>query len=73
MRIENPRRPFHNQAVQIGRADRLGKRLSEAVQEIEDQRLLDLNLFFRTLELANPVALLLPGEKPSRETRQQQP
>ncbi len=73
MRVENPRRPFHDQAVQISRPDRLGKRLAQAVQKIEDQRLLDLDLFVRKLELANPLALLLPGEKPSGETRNQQP
>jgi len=73
MRVENPGRSFHNQAVQIRRADGFSKRLSQPVQKIEDQRFLDLNRFFRTLELANPVALPLPGEKPARETRDQQP
>ena len=73
MRVENPSRPFHNQAVQVSRTNRLGKCLAEAVQKIEDERLFDLNLFLGTLELANPVALLLPGKKPSRETRHQQP
>ena len=73
MRIENPGRAFHNQAVQIRRADRFGKRLSQAVEKIEDQRFLDLNLFLRTFELANPVALPPPGENPARERRNQQP
>ena len=73
MGVENPGRPFHDQAVQVSRADRFGKRLAQAVQKIEDQRLLDLNLFLRPLELADPIALLLPGEKPTGETRQQQP
>jgi len=71
MCVENSGCSFNNQAVQIRGADCLGKCLSQAVQEVENQRFLDLNLFFRTLELANPVAQLLPREKPSRETRDQ--
>ena len=51
MRIENACRAFDDQPVQIGRADRLGEGRAEAVEEIEDQRLLDLDLLVRPLQL----------------------
>ena len=54
MRIENAGRTLDDQAVQIGRPDCLGKGLAEAVQEIEDQRLFDLDFLLRALELADP-------------------
>ncbi len=59
VRVENPRRPFHDQAVQIRRADRFGERLAQSMQEIEDQRLLDLDLFVRKFELAQTLSLLV--------------
>ena len=73
MRIENSGRSFHDQAVQVGGPDGLGKGLAQAMQKIEDQRLLDLNLFVREFELAKTLSLLKPGEKPPRDTPDQQP
>ena len=50
MRIENARRPFHDQAMKVVRPDRFPKRFAESVQEIENQRLFDLDFLFRPLE-----------------------
>jgi hypothetical protein len=48
--IQYPGRPFNNQSVQLLRPDGFSERLAEAVQEIEDERLLNLDLFLRALE-----------------------
>ena len=53
MRIENAGRAFDDQAVQIVRPDRFAKGFAEAVQEIEDERFLDLDFLLRALELAD--------------------
>src|SRR5207249_10427793 len=72
-RVQHPSRASNNLTVQSCRPDRFGKCFSQPVQKIEDERFLDLNLFLGALELANPVALPLPSDKPARETRSQQP
>ena len=71
MRIENADRAFDDQAMQIVRPDDVAKGFAEAVEEIEDEVFLDLDFLLRALELANPPALPLIGEKPADERRRQ--
>jgi hypothetical protein len=59
MCIENPDGAFDDQAVQIMRANDVTKRFAQTMKEIENQTLLDLNGFIRTLETANAPALPL--------------
>src|SRR2546423_5932270 len=53
--------------MQIRRPDRFSKRFAQAVEKIENQRLLDLDFFLRALELADALPLLPPGEGPARK------
>ena len=73
MSIENPSGSFHDQPVEIGGTNCLGKGGAEAMQEIEDERLLDLNLLVRPLELPNPPDLSPPGQKPTYARGDKQP
>src|SRR5207248_4927622 len=71
--IENTRCSFDNQAVQIGRPDRFAESFTKAVQEIEDQRLLDLDFFLRALQPANAASLSQQGVHPQPKAADQQP
>jgi hypothetical protein len=73
MRIENAPRAFDDQPVQICCANRLGKRGAETVQKIKDQRLLDLDLFFRTLQRADAADLEEKRRRPSDQASNKQP
>ena len=66
--IENAGRAFDDEAMQIVRPDRLAKRFAEAVQEIEDERFLDLDFLVRTLERADAPRCDTRGEnQPARQ------
>ena len=69
LRVENPGCAFHNETVQVRRADGFAKRFAKSVEEIEDERFFDLDFFVRALELADADALPPPGEKPAGERR----
>ena len=73
MRIENSRRALDDQAVEIGRPDGFRKGRAEPVEEIEDQRLFDLDLFVRPLQLRDSPALDKPGGEPSDQACDKQP
>ena len=71
LRIEDARRAFNNKPMQIARPNRFAKRFAQAVQKIEDERFLDLDFLFRTLELADAAPLPERVENPARpEPRQ---
>ena len=53
LRIEDSRGAFHDQPMQISGADGFGKRLTETVEKIEDERLLDLDFLLGAFELAD--------------------
>ena len=73
VRIENAGRAFDDQTMQIIGPDRFAESFPEAVQEIEDERFLDLNFFFRAFERPDPAGLPLYGIDPARDRREQQP
>ena len=73
MRIENPSGTFDDQAVQISCADRFREGRAEPVQEVKDQRLLDLDFLVRPLQLANALALPSPRPKPPCSARDDEP
>ena len=66
MGIENPRRSFDNQPVQIMRFDRFTKGFPQAVQEIEDKSFFDLDLLLRPFEGMNFPSLPKGGEGPTQ-------
>ena len=72
MRIENARRAFDNQAMQIIGPDRFAERFTQSVQKIENQSLFDLDLFLRAFQLPDPTAQLQPGENPAGQKCEQQ-
>ena len=72
LRIEHPRRAFHDQAVQIRGANRFREGFTEPVEKIEDERFFDLDFFLRAFELADADPLLPPSEGPTRERCDQQ-
>ena len=59
--------------MQIVWPDDVAKRLSQPMQEIEDQILFDLNRLIRTLQPANPPALTLIGDQPAEQRDDKQP
>src|ERR1700737_5509120 len=69
--VEHARRSFDNQSMQICRPDCFTESLAKSVQEIENQRLLDLNFFLRTFQPANASAQAQQGINPSDQTRDQ--
>ena len=56
--IENARGAFDDKPMQIVRPDRFGKRFTEPMQEIENERFFDLDFLIGTLQ--HPDAALLP-------------
>ena len=73
VRVENARRAFDDQAMQIIGPDRFPKRFAEAVQKIEDERFLDLDLFFRTLQHADAARCRAPCKTQPASGRNEQP
>ncbi len=69
MRVEDASRAFDDEAMQVVRPNRFAKSLAKAMEKIENERLLDLDLFLRTLKRAEPAALNARGNDPTRETR----
>src|SRR5205823_11765039 len=67
--VENPGCAFHNETVQVRRADGFAKRFAKSVEEIEDECFFDLDFFVRALELVDADTLPPPGEKPAGERR----
>jgi hypothetical protein len=55
MGIQNARRAFHDEPMQLLRSNRLSKGFAQAVQKIENESLFDLDLFVRPLQSANPL------------------
>ena len=73
MRIKNPGSPFHDEPMKIVRTNRFSEGFAQAVQKIEDQSFFDLNLFFRTLETADPDQLRPGGNDPCPEQDDEEP
>src|SRR6516164_95545 len=67
LRVENSRRTLHNQAMQIGRANRFTERFAEAVEKIENERFFDLNFFLRPFQPSNGVPLPQQCKDPQRK------
>ena len=59
--------------MQIRRPDRFTKRFAKAVEKIEDQRLLNLDLFLRTFEPSNAAPLPQEYVNPQPKAGDQQP
>ena len=72
MRVQNARRAFYDQAMQVMGPDRFAERFTEPVQEIEDECFLDLNFLFRAFQDSNPLGLPQRGEDPPGDRREQQ-
>ena len=72
LRIQDARGAFDNQTMQIVRAYRFGECFAEPVQKIEDESLLDLDLFFRTLQLPDAERLPPRGVNPAGQRRDKQ-
>ncbi len=73
VRVENAGRAFDNQPMQVVGPDRFAEGFAESVQEIEDQRFLDLNLLLRTFQRPNAPRHAPSGKNPARQRRDQQP
>src|ERR1044072_929884 len=73
MRVQNTRCTFDDQPVQLLRSNSLAKCFTEAVQKIEDECLLDLNFFMRTLQTSNTPYLKPRGKNPSGYRRYKEP
>jgi len=71
--IEDARRSFNNQAMQIRWSNCLAKSLAQSVKEIEDERLFYLNFFLRTLESPNASPLSHQRIDPRGQACDQQP
>jgi len=70
MGIENPARSFDNQTMEIVRPNRFAECFSQAVQEIEDEGFLDLDLLLGTLQRANAEELGAGREEPAGQRRE---
>ena len=73
MGVEDAGRSFDNQSMQIRRPDCFAESFAKSMQEIENQGLLDLNLFLRTFQPANAPSLPQQSVNPQTETGDQQP
>jgi hypothetical protein len=58
--------------MQFLRSDRFSESLAQSVQEIEDERFLDLDFLMRALQLANSPRLQPGGSDPSGHRRDKQ-
>ena len=72
MRVENARSPFDDEPMKFLRSNRLSKGFAKSVQEIENERLLDLDFLMRPLQLANPLSLEIARGNPSGNGRDKQ-
>ena len=54
------------------RPDCSAERFAQPVKEIENERLLDLNLFMRPFQSSNPPRLGITGDSPTSERRDKQ-
>src|SRR5262245_60338633 len=70
--VKNAHGPLHNESMQFVRANCPPERFSQPVEEIEDQRFLDLNLFMRTLQSANSPTLEIDSDTPTSQRRDKQ-
>ena len=73
LRIEDARGAFNNKPMQIARPNRFAKRFAQAMQKIEDERFLDHDFLFRTLELADATSLPERSDNHSRQSGDKQP
>src|SRR5581483_11061180 len=71
--IKNSSCAFHDQSMQIGRANCFAKGLAQAVKKIENKSFLDLDLFLRTLQPANAAALPEQDVKGQAQASDKQP
>src|SRR5258708_30161886 len=72
MRVQNPRSALDNEPVQFLRSNGFPEGFAEAMQEIENERFLDLDLLVRTLQRANPPCLEVRSNYPSANRREKQ-
>src|ERR1041384_4351993 len=69
VRVQNARSALDNKPVQFLGPDGLPKGFAEAMQKIENQRFLDLDLLVRTLQDSNPPRLEIGAKNPSANRR----
>ena len=72
MCIKNAGSAFYDEPMQLLRSNGFAEGFAEAVQEIENETLLDLDLLVRPLQPANPLRQEIAGNNPSGQTRDKQ-
>ena len=70
--VENAHGPFHNESMQFLRSNCSPERFAQAVEEIEDECLLDLNLLMRALQPSNSPTLEIGSDTPPGQRRDKQ-
>src|SRR5262245_20878700 len=70
--VKNAHGPFHNESMQFLGSNGSPERFAQPVEEIEDERLLDLNFLMRTLQSANSPSLEICGDTPAGQRRDEQ-
>ena len=70
--VENAHGPLHNESMQFLRSNCSPERFAQAVEEIEDECLLDLNLLMRALQSANSPTLEIGSDTPPGQRRDKQ-
>ena len=69
LRIHNARGAVDDKPMQFLRSNRFPESLAQTVQEIEDERFLDLDFLMRALEPANSAHLEIGSSNPSDHRR----
>ena len=72
VRVQNARGALNNEPVQFLRSNGFSEGFAQTMQEIENQRFLDLDLLVRTFQSANPPCLEAGGDNPSGNRRDKQ-
>ncbi len=70
--VQNAHGPLHNESMQFLGSNCSPERFAQPVEEIEDERLLDLNLLMRALQSANSPRLEIGSDTPPSEGRDKQ-
>ena len=70
--IENARSALDDEPMQFLRSNRFPEGFAQTVQEIEDERFLDLDFLMRALQPANPPRLEVGSDNPPGHRRDKQ-
>ena len=70
--VQNTRGALDDEPMQFLGSNRFPKRFAQTVQEIEDERFLDLNFLMRALQPANSPRLEISSDNPPGERRDKQ-